>query len=130
PPREAWQSRDRARCGSARGVHRWQQLAPCEYPPDSIAGRKVMGKMLDYTAHMYSSKEKTSARGRQAKEYTPHPVWLVVPDQVSKSTCKRRQRAPEAMLRSGVVYLQSAANSLPPKTGYNAPSLTPSEAAT
>ena len=56
---------------------------------------------LDYTAHMYSSKEKTSARGRQAKEYTPHPLWLVVPDQVSDSTCKRRQRDPEAMLRSG-----------------------------
>ena len=54
-----------------------------------------------YTAHMYSSKEKTSARGRQAQQYTPHPLWLVVPDQVSESTCKRRQQDPEAMRRSG-----------------------------
>src|SRR5215475_11799339 len=105
--RDAQRSRDgrqspyRARCDWDPGVHRWQQLAPCEYPPDSIAGRKVTGKMLDYTAHMYSSKEKTSARGRQAKEYTPHPLWLVVPDQVSESPCTRRQRDPEAMLRSG-----------------------------
>jgi hypothetical protein len=30
----------------------------------------------------------------------------------------------------GVVYLQSAANSLPPKTGYNAPWITPYEGGT
>src|SRR5262249_30879532 len=44
---------------------------------------------------------KTSARGRQAKEYTPYPLWLVLPDQVSESTCKRRQWDPEAMRRPG-----------------------------
>jgi len=32
--------------------------------------------------------------------------------------------------RSVVVYLQSAANSLPPKTGYNAPWITPYEGGT
>ena len=61
----------------------------------------MTGKTLDYTVHMYSSKEKTSARGRQAQQYTPHPLWLVVPDQVSESTCKRRQRDPEALQRPG-----------------------------
>ena len=70
-------------------------------PPYSIEGRDVTRNMLDYTAHMYSSKEKTSARGRQAKEYTPYPLWLVLPDQVSESTCKRRQWDPEAMRRPG-----------------------------
>src|SRR5262249_7212309 len=64
-------------------------------------GRDVTRNMLDYTAHMYSSKEKTSTRGRQAKEYTPYPLWLVLPDQVSESTCKRRQWGPEALRRPG-----------------------------
>ena len=31
----------------------------------------------------------------------------------------------DALLRLRVVYLQSAAHSLPPKTGYNAPWITP-----
>src|SRR5262249_32203398 len=39
-----------------------------ELPPDSIEGMDVTGNTLDYTAHMYSSKEKTSARMRQAKK--------------------------------------------------------------
>ena len=39
------------------------------------------------------------------------------------SSCEREQRR-------RVVYLQSAANSLPPKTGYNAPWITPCEGGT
>src|SRR5262252_8012682 len=70
-------------------------------PPYSIEGRAVTRNMRDYTVHMYSSKEKTSARGRQAKEYTPHPLWCVLPDQVSESTCKSRRQDTETMLRSG-----------------------------
>src|SRR5215470_7458157 len=70
-------------------------------PPYSIEGREVTRNMLDYTAHMYSSKEKTLARGRQGKEYTPHPLWLVLPDQGSEPPGKRRPRDTEAMLRSG-----------------------------
>ena len=70
------------------------------HPPYSIEGRDVTGKMRDYTAHMYISKEKTSARRRQAKEYTPHPLWLVLPDPVSEPPGKRRQRDTEAMRRS------------------------------
>jgi len=36
------------------------------------------GKMLDYTAHMYSSQEHTLVRGRPAKEDAPHPLWLML----------------------------------------------------
>jgi len=54
----------------------------------------MTGKMLDYTAHMYSSQDQTSVKGRQAqrqgKEYALHPPWLVLPDQVSEPPCKRR----------------------------------------
>src|SRR5262249_10598264 len=52
--RDGRQSRYRVRCDWGPGVHRWQQLAPCEHPPDSIEGRKVTRNMLDYTAHMSS----------------------------------------------------------------------------
>src|SRR6516162_3082581 len=88
--RDGRQSRDTGLCGSDRVVRRSQQLAPCEHPPDSIAGREVTGKMRDYTAHMYSSQGHTSVQIRQAKrqgkEYAPHPPWLVLPDQASEPT--------------------------------------------
>ena len=99
--RDGRQSRYRALCGSDRVVRKSQEQAPYVHPPYSIEGRDVTGNMLGYTAHMYISKEKTSSRGRQAKEYTPHPLWCVLPDQVSESTCKRRRQDTGAMLRSG-----------------------------
>jgi hypothetical protein len=50
----------------------------------------MTGKMLDYTAHMYSSQGQTSAKRKQAKrqgkEYARHPPWLVLPDQASEPT--------------------------------------------
>src|SRR5919109_998278 len=69
--RDGRQSRERALCGSDRVVRRSQEPAPYVHPPDSIEGREVTGNLLDYTAHMYSSKEKTSARMRQAKKGRP-----------------------------------------------------------
>jgi len=62
------------------------------------------GKMLDYTAHMYSSQDKTSTRRRQAKWYAPYPPWLVLPVSASELTCRRRQRDTEALrLQGGAV---------------------------
>src|SRR5215467_517824 len=66
--RDGRQSRDRAPCGSDRGVHRWQQLAPCEHPPDSIAGREVTRNMLDYTAHMSSMQAKYFNRDEEERK--------------------------------------------------------------
>jgi hypothetical protein len=57
--------------------------------------------MLDYTAHMYSSKDQTSVGVRQAKEYTLHPPWFWLPDHASALTCRHRQRDPEALQRPG-----------------------------
>src|SRR5262249_20037976 len=68
--RDGRQSRYRAPCGSDRGVHRWQQLAPCEHPPDSIEGRDMMGNMLDYTAHMSSIQGKYFNRDEEEKSGT------------------------------------------------------------
>src|SRR5262245_53483758 len=45
--------------------------------------------------------DRRAARKCRLFYLSAHPLWLVVPDQVSESTCKRRQRDPEAMLRSG-----------------------------
>src|SRR5262249_33745053 len=67
----ALRSRGRAPCGSDPGVHRWQQLVPCVPPPYSIEGREMTGKTLDYTAHMYSSKEKLQ-RGEGRPSSTHH----------------------------------------------------------
>src|SRR5262249_36003506 len=99
--RDGRQSRCKAPCGSDRGVRRSPEQVPCMPPSYSIEGRDVTEKMLDYTVHMFSSKEKTSVRGRQAKEDTPHPLWLVLPAQVSPPPCKCRQRDTEARLSSG-----------------------------
>jgi len=64
--------------------------------------------MLDYTAHMYSSQEYTSARRgeekagqKEAKGYAPHPPWLGLPDNANEPPCRHRQRDPEALLRPG-----------------------------
>src|SRR5262249_22311819 len=63
------------------------------------------GKMLDYTAHMYSGQEHTSVKGRQAnrqgKEYARHPPWLVLPDQASRPWRPPGQRDTEAMQSPG-----------------------------
>src|SRR6266567_5657028 len=73
----------------------------------------VTGKMLDYTVHMYSSQEHTSARRRratrQAKWHAPHPPWRWLLATASASPCRRRQRDTEAPLspRGGVPGVRS-----------------------
>jgi Adenylate and Guanylate cyclase catalytic domain len=66
-------------------------------------GRRGSGN--NYTVHMYSSKENTLARLRQAKRqakcYTPHPPWLWLPAKASEHTCRRRQRYKESRLSPG-----------------------------
>src|SRR5262249_31618862 len=62
--RDGRQSRYRAPCDSDHGVRRSPEQAPCEHPPDSIEGMEVTGKILDYTAHMYSGQEHTSVKRR------------------------------------------------------------------
>jgi hypothetical protein len=37
-------------------------------------GREVMGKMFDYTVHMFSSQDHTSARTREATQSSPHHI--------------------------------------------------------
>src|SRR5262249_2550945 len=84
---------------------RSQEQAPYVHPPDSIEGMNVTGNMLDYTAHMYSSQDQTSARRkrakRQAKWYAPHPPWLWLLATASVPPCRHRQWDTEALRRPG-----------------------------
>src|SRR5262249_12268313 len=97
--RDGRQSRYRARCGSDRGVRRSPEQVPCVPPTDSIAGMEVTGKMLDYTAHMYSSQDQTSS-GRQSKVVRP----------VSAMACAARPRERAALQAQAAVQRSDVAS--------------------